>query len=349
MDERGKNGLISRVIASKSFRVIRNVAAIVVTLCLLAYLIYYVNPKTFAETIIQIDPWILLVAFFISILMILIKVIRWKYILGKLDINISFWKTLQLIFIGSFGASVTPAKIGDVLRALYLSKWTDTKESSSVFSVILDRVMDLISIGVFSIIALPFYFVGLGNIIKWGIAGGLAIVAIIVFFTFNKRIIKKIVFLLVRLRRKKNIEVEETEPKAIKYIEGYYSHLSSFNLRSYSILSFLSFSFWVLLGTQVSLLIFSLSSTVMSFQNTLTIIGIMAIAAIVSLLPISLSGIGIRDFTITFLVYYSLLIQSEYAFSASIIQTAFNMLIPALIGGIFVLIIRRKKKQNYEF
>ncbi len=348
MDERGKNGLISQVIASKSFRVIRNVAAILVTLCLLAYLIYYVNPKTFVETIIQIDPWILLVAFLISILMILIKVIRWKYILRKLDINISFWKTLQLIFIGSFGASVTPAKIGDVLRAFYLSKWTDTKESSSVFSVILDRVMDLISIGVFSIIALPFYFVGLGNIIKWGIAGGLAIVAIIVFFTFNKQIIKKIVFLLVRLRRKKNIEGEEKEPKAIKYIEDYYSHLSSFNLRSYSILSFLSFSFWILLGTQVSLLIFSLSSTVMSFQNTLTIIGIMAIAAIVSLLPISLSGIGIRDFTITFLVYYSLLIQSEYAFSASIIQTVFNMLIPALVGGIFVLIIRRKKKQNYE-
>jgi uncharacterized protein (TIRG00374 family) len=348
LDEKGKNGLINRVITSKSFRVIRNVAAIVITLCLLAYLVYYVNPKTFAKTIIQIDPWILLVAFLISILMILIKVIRWKYILNNLDVSFSFWKTIQLTFIGSFGASVTPAKVGDVLRAFYLSKWTDTKESSSVFSVILDRVMDLISISVFSIIALPFYFVGLESVIKWGIAGGLAIVAIVVFFMFNRKIIKKIVFLLVRLRRKKNIEREKNEPKAIKYIEDYYSHLSCFNLQDYSILSFLSFSFWILLGTQVSLLIFSLSPTVMSFQNTLTIIGIMAIAAIVSLLPISLSGIGIRDFTITFLVYYSLLIQSEYAFSASIIQTVFNMLIPALVGGIFVLILRRKKKQKNE-
>jgi len=348
LDERGKNGLISRMITSKSFRIIRNVVAVVVTLCLLAYLIYYVKPKTFAETIIQNDPWILLVAFLISVLMILVKVIRWKYILRKLDINISFWKTLQFTFIGSFGASVTPAKIGDVLRAFYLSKWTDTKESSTIFSVILDRVMDLISIGVFSIIALPFYFVGLDNIIKWGIAGGLAIVAIVVFFTFNKQIIKKIVFLLVRLKRKKNAEGEENEPRAIKYVEDYYSHLTCFNLRSYSILSFLSFIFWILLGTQVSLLIFSLSFTVMSFQNTLTIIGIMAIAATVSLLPISLSGIGIRDFTITFLVYYSLLIHSKYAFSASIIQTVFNMLIPALVGGIFVLILRRKKKLNDE-
>ncbi|MHA1552147.1 MAG: lysylphosphatidylglycerol synthase transmembrane domain-containing protein, partial [Candidatus Heimdallarchaeaceae archaeon] len=114
MDERGKYGLISRVITSKPFRIIRNVVAIVVTLSLLAYLIYYVNPKTFAETIIQINPWILLVALLISVLMILIKVIRWQYILRKLEINISFWKTLQLTFIGSFGASVTPAKIGDV-------------------------------------------------------------------------------------------------------------------------------------------------------------------------------------------------------------------------------------------
>ncbi len=348
MDERGKNGLISRVLTTKPFLIIRNVVAVVITLGLLAYLIYYINPKTFAETIIQVDPWILLIAFFISVLMILIKVIRWKYIVNKLDVNISFWKTLQLTFIGSFGASVTPAKIGDILRAFYLSKWTATKESSSVFSVILDRVMDLISIGIFSIIALPFFFVGLESIIKWGIAGGLAVVAIVVFFVFNRRIIKKIVLLLARLKSKKNTGEEENEPKAIKYIEDYYSHLNCFNLQDYSILSFLSFSFWILLGTQVSLLIFSLSPEVMSFQNTLTIIGIMAIAAIVSLLPISLSGIGIRDFTITFLVYYSLLIQSEYAFSASIIQTVFNMLIPALVGGIFVLILRRKKKQKNE-
>jgi len=344
LDERGKNGLTSQIITSKTFRIIRNVVAVVVTLSLLAYLIYYVNPKTFAETIIQIDPWILSGVFLISVLMILIKVIRWKYILRKLDINISFWKTLQLTFIGSFGASVTPAKIGDVLRGFYLSKWTDTKESASVFSVILDRVMDLISIGIFSIIALPFYFGGLDSIIKWGIAGGLAIVVIVVFFTFNKKIIKKIVFLLVRLKRKKNTEGKENEPNAIKYVEEYYSHLTNFNLRSYSTLSFLSFIFWILLGIQVSLLIFSLSSTIMNLQNTLTIIGIMSIAAIVSLLPISLSGIGIRDFTITFLVYYSLLIQSEHAFSASVIQTVFNMLLPALVGGIFVLILKRKKK-----
>ncbi|MBY9000548.1 MAG: flippase-like domain-containing protein [Candidatus Heimdallarchaeota archaeon] len=348
MDERGKLGIIRKGTTSKPFRIIRNVIAVVVTLGLLAYLIYYVKPKTFAETIIQIDPWILLLALFISVLMIFIKVIRWKYILGKLDINISFWKTLQFTFIGSFGAAVTPAKIGDVLRAFYLSKWTETKESSSVFSVILDRVMDLISISVFSIIALPFYFVGLESIIKWGIAGGLTIVAIVVFFTFNKQIIKKIVFLLMRLRRKKNTEGEDNEPRAIKYIDDYYSHLTCFNLRNYSALFLLSFLFWILLGTQVSLLIFSLSSTVMSFQNTLTIIGIMAIAAVVSLLPISLSGIGIRDLTITFLVYFSLLIQSEYAFSASIIQTVFNMLLPALIGGIFVLVLRRKKKRNNE-
>ena len=71
----------------------------------------------------------------------------------------------------------------------------------------------------------------------------------------------------------------------------------------------------------------------------------MSIAAIVSLVPISISGIGIRDATITLLVFYSLQIGTEIAFSASLIQTTLNMIIPGIIGGILLLLRRKRRKK----
>ncbi len=88
-----------------------------------------------------------------------------------------------------------------------------------------------------------------------------------------------------------------------------------------------------------------MANITISIQVILTVTGIMALAAIVSLIPISISGIGIRDATITVLVFYSLMIGFEVAFSASIIQTAVNMLLPALIGGLILLIPKWKKQK----
>ena len=168
----------------------------------------------------------------------------------------------------------------------------------------------------------------------------------------NKQIIKRLVLLNIKLRRRKSKEIETESltdesvvdtPKSISVLDSYYSNLKSFSLTSYVVIILLSLIFWSLLGTEVSLLILSLSGTSMDFQNFPIITSIMAIAAIASLVPLSISGIGIRDVIITALVLYNLQISAEFAFGASLIQTAFNMVFPALVGGIILLILRRRR------
>ena len=353
MDERGKNVLIKKTRTRNFVKILRNVVPILITLGLLVFLVYYVNPQTLLETISNVDVWVVFVAFLISVLMIGIRVIRWRYILSKMKIELNYWKATQLVFIGSFGASITPAKVGDVVRAFYLSRWTNVSETTSLFSVVLDRVMDLICIGLLSIVAIPFYFMELNLLIKWSIFGGLLIVALVVFFTFNRALVKKLVLLISRLRRGRRKETDaetmtEEEsievPKSASIVDSYYSNLNYFSLTHFIVLILLSLVFWILLGVEVGLLIFSLSGTSMSFQGFLTITSIMSIAAIASLVPISLSGIGIRDITITALLLYGLHISAEFAFSTSLIQTAFNMLLPALAGGLLLFFLRSKKK-----
>jgi uncharacterized protein (TIRG00374 family) len=342
----------------KTLKIIRNLLAISITVGLIIFLFYRFEPRKILNAIGTLEIWVIIVTILIMVLMFILKILRWLYILKKLDVKISFLRATQLVLIGSFGAAVTPAKIGDVVRALYLSRWTNTKESSSFFSAILDRITDLISIGVFSLVALPFFVTQLEDKIKWAIAGGLLIIIVIVLLMFNSQIIRRTILIISKLRKKNNVTLKEDEEKDIsdvkpetgsrvlRIVDEYYSHLTYFSPKSYALIILLSLLFWILLGIQVSLLITSMANITLNVQVILTITGIMALAAIVSLIPISISGIGIRDATITVLVSYSLAINFEVAFGASIIQTAVNMLLPALIGGLILLFPKWKKHSD---
>ena len=342
-------------IERKYLRIFQNIFAVAITLGLIIYLIFRFNPTQIIEAITRLSAWSIVSVILIMITLFLLKILRWHFILHKLNIRISIFKTTELVFIGAFGASVTPAKVGDVVRAYYLSKWTETKETTSFFSAILDRIMDLISIGFFALIAFPFFITQLDRITKWSLVSGLILILIITILMFNSQIIKKIVTLLVNIRNRKEKNHQETSgkkenemisdnSKSIKIIEDYYSNLAYFKTRDYLLVIFLTFAFWMLLGLQVSVLISSMAEIYLTFQILLTIAGIMSIAAIVSLIPISISGIGIRDATITLLVFYSLQIGTEIAFSASLIQTTLNMIIPGIIGGVILIFRRRRKK-----
>ncbi len=340
-------------IDKKYLSIIQNILAVAITIGLILYLIFRFNPTEIIAAITKISVWSIIIAISIMLTLFILKILRWHYILHNLDIKISILKTTELVLIGAFGASITPAKIGDVVRAYYLSKWTGTKETTSFFSAILDRVVDLICIGFFALLAIPFFVTQLEGVTRWSLAAGLILIFAFTMLMFNSHIIRKIVTLLVKIRNRKERSKQEIveendvvldDSRPVKIINEYYSNLTFFKARNYLLLIILTFLFWMLLGLQVSVLISSMAETQLTFQSLLTITGIMSIAAIVSLVPISISGIGIRDATITLLAFYSLQIGTEIAFSASLIQTTLNMLIPGIIGGIILLFRRRRKK-----
>ena len=345
-------------LSSRTWKFIRNGIAISVTLGLLTYMIIRLKPAKITEAIRELEWWVILLSILIMIFMHLIKNVRWYFILKKLNVKMGFFKTLKLLLIGSFGAFITPAKIGDIIRAYYLTKWTETKETTSLFSALLDNVIGVIGMGVFSIIALPFFVQQLDTITRWALVGGSLIVIFAVLVTFNDKIIRKIGSILIRIRRRKKEETQKLRPTQeelekdgiMKTIEDYYAHLKLFKKRDYLLILIFSFCFWFLYGVQVSMFLCFMAGIKMSMQLIITVTGIVTLAAIISLVPISLSGIGIRDATITVLVLYSLMISADIAFSASLLQTVINMLVPGLIGGFIILYYKRKerKRKNEE-
>ncbi len=337
-----------------TIKLIQRIIAPIITVGLLTFLICKFEPRKIAESMSQVNFWFLLGSFGIMVLIFLLKTLRWHYILKRMGVKIKWHKTLWLIFIGMFGAAITPSKVGDVIKAHYLSKWTGRSETDAFFSAILDRITDLAAVAVYSLIAIPFFFDPLGNVVKWAVFGGILIIAALAILMFNDKIVKLIVTLFAKMKKpkKKQESLKESEDEqsvklsANRVIDKYYANLVFFSKTNYILIFSISFAIWLLLGLQASLLLVGMSSTTKLESVLLVMTGVVAIAAVVALIPISISGIGFREYTITLLAIYSLGILPEVALSVSFIQTLFNVFLPALIGGGLLIFLRRKRRKT---
>ena len=85
-----------------------------------------------------------------------LKSIRWKIVSNSFGIPLQNYQALKIFFIGLFLANITPGKLGDFGRLFYIK---DILPNQKVgwSSLILDRIFDLICLLVFSLAAVFYY------------------------------------------------------------------------------------------------------------------------------------------------------------------------------------------------
>jgi uncharacterized protein (TIRG00374 family) len=66
---------------------------------------------------------------------------RWKSLLSPVS-RLSFWRTVQAVYIGLFANEVLPLRPGEVIRCYLLSHWNDLRISVALASAALERVID---------------------------------------------------------------------------------------------------------------------------------------------------------------------------------------------------------------
>ncbi|MGC9779363.1 MAG: flippase-like domain-containing protein [Candidatus Heimdallarchaeota archaeon] len=324
------------------------IMGIVITFGLMGYLIWRSKPIAIWETLVESNYLLILSSFGGTIILFLIKTLRWKAILKTQGINIPFFQVLDLVFIGAFGSSITPAKVGDILRAVYLTKREkNAKMGTAVFSVVFDRILDFVGIFIIIGISAPFILLRFDNIdwkIPLGLAVGFVIFVVLTIAVFSERITKPILRFVVKFISKvfRNQEAKDKiSLNSNEIIDDFFTGQKNCKIKNYLLLGFLSVLFWLILGLQGFLL---LKGFRVENVNPLVIISVLCIAAIVATgIPTSIAGIGIRDFVIVTLLHLILGISDAHAISLSMIQTFLNVMIPGLIGGILILRSRSSK------
>lgn len=114
------------------------------------------DPETrseMAQALRHADPWWLLAGVAISGCVELVGGIRWQYLLYVQDIRLPWWRILALMIIGVFFNFVAPGGTGgDLVKTFYLMKETPGKRTLALLSVIMDRILGLLSVVVLAAI-----------------------------------------------------------------------------------------------------------------------------------------------------------------------------------------------------
>ncbi len=128
----------------------RTILSIVVPLGIISFFLY-LNAERLAEVpslILEANPLLVLLAFFVFYLGFPLRGYRWKRLLAATDFSITLRSSVEILYISWFVNCVVPAKLGDVYRA-YLLKMNSLASLSRTFgTVFIERILDIFAIAI---------------------------------------------------------------------------------------------------------------------------------------------------------------------------------------------------------
>ena len=272
---------------------------------LLIVILYKIDHALFIKQIAYTNLWLLLIVLLLNFPHLLIKTFRWNLLLKQQNIEYSLIQAFSIYLSSLYIGFITPGRMGEFAKVLYLKSDKKIKISKGFSSVLVDRLFDF-----YLLCFLAFYGAWYFNVFGefssfFLILLVLLLVAPIIFL--NKRIINKIIQIIFKF-----IVVKHIKDKFENHFNDFHIGLMElFNFRLI-ISGLLTCLGYLLFFVQCNLIILALGISI----DFMTITLFMAIANLVSFIPISISGLGTRDATLLFL--FGLIdIQPEIAISFS--------------------------------
>ena len=263
------------------------------------------------ETTRQIPIWLIPLTFVLYFLGILGNAMRWFVLLRAQDIEITYAEVLKIVLTGNFASNFLPSTVGgDTVRILSAARYAGW--ALSVASVVVDRLLNLLVM----VTLLPtswFMLRSLGSLIAfmlpWSSRGG-RFFAGAVFANFVKRIYDS----------------------GVKWVKKLYAALLVWRHRLDAIFRAFVIS-WIarlVVFFAVWLLARGLDMQVALWQ----VIGIGALTNVLTVLPLSINGLGLREVTMAAL-YTQVGATLEQA-STLVVVTRFILMIETLPGAFWI-------------
>lgn len=227
----------------------------------------------------------LFLAFILLLPILMIKSYRWNYLMKKQNINYSFKKSFLMYGIGMYIGIITPGRLGELSKIAFLKNDHHSLGKSSV-SVILDRLTDLLFLLTFSYIGIFFFFSYFKDLILiLTLILIFSIILLIVFIKTNliKFLPKKIFNLIIPFKYQKSWKINFQD-----FING----LKIYKIKNYLFILLITSFSWFFYYLQAFILAKSIGINNISFFFVSIAV---TIAGLITLLPISILGLGTRD------------------------------------------------------
>lgn len=291
-----------------------NLLKVCFSLGLLAFLLTQVGWQQTLETLGRARFPYLAAAFVLYLVGIVVRAYRWQILLSALRIDIPLTKLTALYFIGTFFNNILPTGIGgDVVRVYRLSKQSK-RPIESVGTVLLDRATGLLVLFLIALMALVFSYQLIAPNVAAAILllclGSWAGLGLVLRRDWLER------WGLLRIMAK------------IKRIREIYESVYACGLKAIGGALAISFVFNVLLITVNYLIALSLGVEIPLWYFLLFV----PIISFLLVLPISLSGLGVREGGYVYL-FAQAGVPAPLALAMSLLFYALNVA-TGLIGGV---------------
>lgn len=305
-----------------------------ISISLLFLFIYYVDFKTSLQVIRNLNISIYLFACFTFISGFLISTIRWKILLEHFDIKTSTYKLFLIYFGTSFYNFFSPSIIGGDIARTYHSAKIDPNRTNIISSIMMDRFTGLIAllsitfiISLFNLQLFGYELLLLNSIILIGLFLSIYIIFI------NNILIKLYLFL------NNYVKFSTTIGDKLKNI---HAAVISYKNNKSIIFKALWYSFLFQLVSSITFYFLTVSVGI-KIPFFFTIFSFFLIQ-LVTLIPISISGIGVRE--VSFLYLFSKVGVTTSEIAVLLIAGYSLKILGTLLSGLIVLTLIEKKQME---
>ena len=296
-----------------------------ISLAAIIYLafIIYVDYEKVAESFSRFNWWLVPVLLVLSLGNYFTRFVKWQYYLKLIQISLQKLDSLS-IFLSGLVMSITPGKMGELLKSYLIKQVNNTPISKTAPIVFAERITDFLALTILSIIGA--YYFNFGKIIAIVI---LIFILIGIIILTNKKIFNIITGLVSRINILK---------KHIEKIENLYE--SSSRLLSFlplTTMTFLSAFSWGLEGLGYYLILLNFDSTI-SLAWPLFSYSFSTIVGAVSMLP---GGLGITEGSLTIMSVQIGLSENDSS-AATFIIRAVTLWFAVLVGAVSLFFYQKK-------
>jgi hypothetical protein len=295
-------------------------------IALFIFILSRINLESLFDILTHTNMIFLVLALMVNCIAIIFKSLKWKIIVNSVKNNFSLRDSIKAFFVGFSFSTITPAKLGDFIKVLYVND-DQCGFGKSISTVVIDRLIDIILLFSISLMAI-YCFSMIYHIEILSLGAFILIITGIIAGTYiilNKKVLSALLrpffnhFIPGNLKNKVSL-----------YYHDFFSGLFTFyNDRRRFFLSIgIGILSWIPPFVYGYLLALSIGINIDIFFFILVI----PVISLLDLLPISISGIGTRDVALIFL--FSLKgISAELAVAFSLLYLFMSYWLIALIGA----------------
>jgi uncharacterized protein (TIRG00374 family) len=305
--------------------------------CISAFLIIYIlqtaDRAELIQTIKSADIYLLIIAFSVNGIGMIPRIYKWQIILAVQEIHVPFKTLLTFSFTsGFFNIFLPTAYGGDIIRIYDVSKFSN-KKLESITSILVDRGSGALALFLIAAFALLFGYDLIQDIrIVLFTIGILLLILISIIIIFNEKIKKiNIITKIITFVDRKDV------------LKNMYDTFHIYRYHKRKSIEILALS---LLAQLIAILYYPIIAYSFGLDVPLVyFLIVIPIILVILMLPISISGIGVREGAFIFFFKKVGVLPHE---AVSIALVAFGLyLIWSLIGGV-VYAMRDQKKMRLK-